>query len=152
MVVATIRTGLSSLFTALLDTIEAFTDYFILERQISLSEAGLLMFSALWAIWFLFFGVYVSEMVLSRAAWTTAFLMSTVLHIASFFIKDTIGRGIAVSLYAIIWCFLMVLSALTGSIAPAVPTLLYATVIAVSVAIRLFKERFKERQACVVNG
>jgi hypothetical protein len=141
MVVQTLKTGLNGLFTALLDTIEAFSDYFILKKRVTLSETSLFMFSLAWTVWFVFVGVYVSEMAMSRAAWATVFALATISHLISFFIKDIIVRAFVVSTYAVTWFFLMLLSAYTGSIAPAVPTLLVCTYLAVFVSVRLFRER-----------
>jgi CHASE2 domain-containing sensor protein len=141
MVVETVKTGLRDLFAALLDTIEAFNDYFILRKHVTLSETTMFMFSLGWTLWFVFVGVYVSELALSRAVWATLFAMSTVAHFCSFFFKDIIGRAFVASTYAVLWCFLTLLSAYTGSIAPAVPTLAVFTFLSVFVAVRLFRER-----------
>lgn len=141
MVVATIKTGLRDLFAALLDTIEAFNDYFILKKRVTLSETSLFLFSLSWAVWFALVGVYVSEMAMSRAAWATVFIATTVIHLATFFFQNITGRAFIVSIYAVMWCFLTLLSAYTGSTAPAAPTLFVLTFLAVFVAVRLFRER-----------
>ena len=146
MVVQTVKTGLHDLFTALLDTIEAFSDYFILKKRATLSETSLFMFSAAWSFWFMFVGVYVSEQAMSRAGWTTVFAVTTVSHLISFFIKDILIRAFVVAAYAVTWFFLMLLSAYTGSIAPAAPTLLVCSFVAVFVSVRLFRERQNNRE------
>lgn len=136
----TIKTGLRGLFEALLDTIEAFSDYFIFQKRVTLSEACLFWFSFAWTLWFICVGVYVSDSVMSRAAWTTVFMTSTTAHFFAFFAKGTKPRAYVISGYAVIWCFLTLLSLYTGSTAPAAPSLGVLTIMGVAVAVRLFRE------------
>lgn len=146
MVAMTLKKGIEDVFNALLDTIEAFNDYFILQKRVTLSETALFMFSLSWAVWFIFVGVYVSDMALSRAAWATVFSMSAIAHLGSFIFKDIFARAIIISVYAFTWCFLTLLSAYTQSTAPAVPTLFVFTFLSVFVAVRLFRERQQSRE------
>jgi hypothetical protein len=141
MVVETFKRGMDGLMNAIIDGIVAFTDYFVIKKHITLSETAMFAFSLSWTLWFIFVGVYVSEMALSRAVWATMFAASTTVHFFSFFFKDIVYRAFVASAYAVIWCFLTLLSAYTGSIAPAVPTLFVFTFLSVFVAVRLFRER-----------
>lgn len=126
---------------SLIDGIIAFTDYFIVKKRVTLSETAIFMFSLTWTMWFLFRGVYVSEMALARSVWITLFAMTTTAHFFSFFFDNIIGRAYVACSYAVIWCFLTFLSAYTGSVAPAVPTLAVFTFLSVFIAVRLFRER-----------
>lgn len=126
---------------SLIDGIIAFTDYFILRKRVTLSETTVFIFSLSWTLWFIFMGVYVSEMALTRSVWVTLFSMTTTAHFLSFFFENIIGRAYVACAYAVIWCFLTFLSAYTGSIAPAVPTLAVMTFLSVFIAVRLFRER-----------
>jgi hypothetical protein len=125
---------------SLVDGIIAFTDYFIIRKHVTLSETSIFVFSLSWTLWFIFMGVYVSEMALARSVWVTLFAMTTVAHFISFFFDNILGRAYVVCAYAIIWCFLTFLSLYTGSVAPAVPTLAVFTFLSVFIAVRLFRE------------
>lgn len=124
----------------IIDRIITFTDYFIVRKHVTLSEGALFAFSLSWTLWFIFMGVYISEMALSRAIWVTLFGMGTALHFASFFFKNIRGRAVVVCLYAFVWCFLTFLSLYTVSVAPAVPTLAVFTLLSIFIAVRLFRE------------
>jgi hypothetical protein len=126
---------------SLIDGIIAFTDYFIIKKHVTLSETAIFVFSFTWTLWFIFMGVYVSEMALSRAVWVTLFAMTTLAHFISFFFENISARAYVACTYAVIWCFLTFLSAYTGSVAPAVPTLAVMTFLSVFIAVRLFRER-----------
>jgi hypothetical protein len=139
--IATLKRAIDSLMETLIDRIVLFTDYFIVQKHITLSETAMFAFSLSWTLWFVFVGVYVSEMALSRAIWATLFAMTTIAHFCSFFFKDIVGRAFVACAYAFVWCFLTLLSAYTGSVAPAVPTLFVFTFLSVFIAVRLFRER-----------
>lgn len=137
----TLSRSFERLMESLIDGIIAFTDYFIIRKHVTLSETAIFAFSLTWTIWFMFMGVYVSEMALSRSVWVTLFAMTTLAHFISFFFDNITGRAYVACSYAVIWCFLTFLSAYTGSVAPAVPTLAVFTFLAVFIAVRLFRER-----------
>lgn len=126
---------------SIVDAIVLFTDYFILQKKVTLSETTMFLFSFGWLLWFIFQGVYVSETALARSLWVTLFAMTTLAHLISFFFDNIIGRAYVACAYAVVWCFLTFLTAYTGSIAPAVPTLAVFTFLAVFIAVRLFRER-----------
>lgn len=135
-----VRSGFERVVDSLIDGILAFTDYFVTQKRVTLSETALFLFTFSWSVWFLFKGVYVSEMALGRSAWTAIFLMSAVAHFLAFLMEGTLCRAIVVSLYALIFCFLTLLSYYTGSTAPAAPTLAVETFLSVFIAVRLFRE------------
>jgi hypothetical protein len=128
------------LMESLIDGIIAFTDFFVIKQRITLSETGVFAFSLSWTLWFIFVGVYVSEAALTRSVWVTLFTATTVVHLLSFFLGSVITRAYIVSAYAGIWFFLTVLSAYTGSVAPAAPTLAVLTLWSIFIAVRLFRE------------
>lgn len=131
---------------ALIDGIIAFTDYFIIKKHVTLSETATFAFSLSWTLWFIFRGVYMSELALSRSVWITLFAMTTLAHFISFLFDNIIGRAYVACSYAVIWCFLTFLSAYSGLVAPAVPTLAVFTFLSVFIAVRLFRERQTQQQ------
>lgn len=134
-----LKNGAQRLIENLLDTIVAFSDYFVIRKRVTLSETTLFFFSFSWAVWFLAEGVYVAEMALARSAWVTIFLMMTVAHFCTFLFDGIKARAYVVSLEATVFCFLALLTAYTGSITPAFPTLAVLTFLSVFIAVRLFR-------------
>lgn len=136
-------------FERLMDTvingIVAFSDYFVLQKKVTLSETTMFMFSFSWLVWFIF-SAHVSEQALAQSVWITLFTMTTLAHLISFFCGSIIARAYVACAYAVVWCFLTLLSAYTSSVAPAVPTLAVFTFAAVFIAVRLFREQQQQQQ------
>lgn len=133
--------GFERVVEALVDGIERINDFFITKKKVTLTETMIFWFAFSWTAWFVIKGVYVSDEPVYRAIWVSLFAMMTIAHFVSFFFDDIIGRAYVACGYAFIWCFLAFLSAFTGSIAPALPTLLVFSMASVFIAVRLFRER-----------
>jgi hypothetical protein len=129
-------------FEAIIDGILAFTDYFVVRKHITLSEATLFALAATRAFWFTLFGVNIgpSPGPLAHEAWTPFFWLLTLAHFATFFMSDLIYRIGVLCAYAVIWCFLAMLVAVTTYTSPALPTFMTFSFLSVFIAVRLIRD------------
>lgn len=130
------------LVEALIDGIISFTDYFIIQKHVTLSEGVLFALSFVRAVWFTAFGVNLGPMPgpLTHEAWTPVFWLLSVFHVIAFF-RSTTYRIVAMGLYGFTWCFLAILVALSTFSSPAFPTFMTFAVLSVFIAFRFARDR-----------
>lgn len=129
------------LIESLINGIEAFTEYFIIPKRLTLSETAMFLCSFSWLTYFLAVDVQIPEMVMDRTAWILLFALVSGAHLVSFLFHDFIVRAYVMGASAAIWLFLAILSVYYGALAPAVPTLAVFTFLSVMLTVRLFRER-----------
>lgn len=132
---------LDKLVDLMIGRIVAFSDYFILEKRVTLSETTVFALSLTWLLWFVFGGTfYETDTPLSRLTWVLVFATTTVTHFTGFFFKTVIARAYVMCFHAFVWGFLCILALQTLSSPPAFPTLFVFTILSSMLAVRLFRE------------
>lgn len=134
----------SKILELVIDRILAFTDYFLVERRVTLSETTLFLFAVSWTVWFIFKNVAGLDAVLGKALLVSALGFMSTAHFFSFFFKDLLGRAIVACGYAFLYSFLMFVGIHAGDGAPSTPTLFVFMTLSVFIAVRLFRERQEE--------
>lgn len=122
-----------------------FTDHYILDRRITLSEGFLFVTFLVCSMWFTAFGVSFTGALRNGFAgdfWVPIFWVLTIAHFASFFFKNLHPRAIIVGIYAVVWSFVAILLLMVGDLSsPAIPTYLAFAWLAVCISVRLTQER-----------
>ena len=81
---------------------------------------------------------------MENLTWTIIFSVITFGHFYGFFRRSLLVRVIALYAHGIIWCFMIVLAALSGTSAPAVPMYTVLTLTSIVLAARLSREKDNE--------
>lgn len=124
----------------ILDNIIKISDYFLIEKYITLSES-ILFFAALTrAIWFSAFGVQMYSLPSNNDIWIPVFLTVSIVHFATFFLSNLWYRSLALIFHAFIWCLLAILSATHNPQSPAFPTFIILALTAVFIAVRIRRQ------------
>lgn len=117
-----------------------FTDYFILQKHVSLSEASLFIFCCTWALWLMAADVTLSAGIIGRYTWIFIFSVLAVAHFTAFLIGNVGSRACIAALYAAVWLFLAIITIHARLPAPAAPTLLVLSLMSIFISVRLFRE------------
>lgn len=130
-----------SIFDSIVDAIVRFTDYYIIEKHITLSEGFLFTLGLLRSVWFMIFGVQLTVIgPVSHEVWMPVFWGITIFHFLTFFLHDLRFRIIATTVHAFTWCFLAILMCFAQFTSPAVPTFTVLSLLAVFISVRLMRD------------
>lgn len=131
----------STLLDTIIDAIVRFTDYYIVEKHITLSEGFLFTANLGRVIWFTIFGVQISVGgLITHEMWMPIFWGLTIFHFLTFFLKDLRFRIASLLGYAFLWCFLAILLGFAQISSPGVPTFAVLSLLAVFIAVRLLRD------------
>lgn len=141
MVTEILKTKFEDSFEAFIEWVEAFSNYFIIRKHISLSEFTLSWLAFALGGWFAVFGAKNAnyEMILGAPFWASTFLILSAAHFAGFFARKTRVRAFICCGYALLWSFWMLIAVLSKTTAPAVPIFLVLTLFSIFIAVRLFR-------------
>lgn len=134
-------TSFSRFIDTLIDSIIKFSDYFLIEKHVTLSEGTLIAVSFGRAVWFSIFGVQMIDGIISHGGWTFVFIGITLVHFLTFFADNLWYRIMANALQALLWCTLAILASMTYFSSPTVPTFVVFSLTAVFIAVRLMRDR-----------
>lgn len=137
-----IRTFVETVMDLIIDRILQFTDYFIVVQKITLSESMLFSLAAFRFIWVSYFGVSNEnyDPVFGTFFWSLIFGALTTAHFLSFFSKKLTSRYYVLVAHSLVWCFITILAAWSGTIAPVVPTLAIITLTSIFITVRIYRE------------
>lgn len=134
------RNSIEKFIELVFSRLEAFTDYYLVTRHITLSETSLFIFSITWLLWTVVFPIQDASLI-SRPVWPYIFGSVVFVHFFSFFLADVFVRVIVSYIYAVLWCSLLLLVLYIGVAAPVAPMLLVLTLMSVVIGFRLSRER-----------
>lgn len=128
---------------ALIDIVISFTDYFIVEQHVTLSEAALFAIAITRAIWIPIFGVNNTnyELLGGETIWFFIYLTLTISHMAAFFTRRVFIRFMVCCFHSFIWLFLSLIMLMSGSRSVAVPMLMVLMGLSVFIAVRLYRDK-----------
>jgi hypothetical protein len=128
---------------ALIDIVISFTDYFIVEQHVTLSEASLFAIAVTRTIWIIVFGVNSEnyEMLWGYETWFFIYLALTLAHVAAFFTRRVFLRFLVCCGHALIWSFLSITMLMTGSRSISIPMLAVLMGLSVFIAVRLYRDK-----------
>lgn len=132
---------LESLIDLVVDTLLSVSDYFILKKHATLSEGVMFAFSAILSMWYAIVGrVDLYGHVLSDQLWALIFGTLSVMHVIAFVLGKAYARGVVVSMYAFLWCFLLLIFVWQWDLSLKIPSLTILTFYSAIVAARLLKD------------
>lgn len=136
---------LNRLIDLLIDRIVMFSDYFIIKKHITLSEAAIFAFSFSRAVWFGIFGVRdVSyDMLWGDYTWFGIYSALTISHFVTFFIENKLPRAVVLFLNAFLWSFLGILAYLSGNQSPAITGLGILSLLCIFIGVRLYLDKHR---------
>lgn len=138
-----IKAKLEYILDLLIEILRSVRDYSVF-HEITFGEILFFLYVFGRAAWYLSIGVEATfNYYFSERTWTFLFVAISVVHLGTFFLKETKIRAVIVLIYAMIWMFLAFLAAIAQTKTPAVPSYCVFALGSIYVAVRLWTEERK---------
>lgn len=137
---AVLSAKLSELTRVILRKFDAWSDFFIADQEVTLSEFGLILLAgsrSIWAaIWF--FGLGCTACERSIELWISVFGALATTHVMALFVHSIHFRAVIGALHAFVWAVLMIYALLVNPSSPTVAVSFSFTIFASFVSSKLF--------------